>query len=68
MQFRFSPLVWLDGMIIARNYVLQTVVMLGYNWWLCMVINISVHHVTFYLLTRWDVSSIPGNGIFLTKN
>ena len=44
--------VCLDGTIIdncssttTRNYVLlPTVVMLGYDWWLCMVIKISVQY------------------------
>ena len=42
-----SILVWFDGTIIDTSTILLqciTVVMLGYDWWLCMVINIiSVH-------------------------
>ena len=36
----------LDGTIIdSRIIPVTTVVMLGYDWWLCMVINIiSIHH------------------------
>ena len=42
-------LVWFDGTIIdiISTILLQcttTVVMLGYDWWLCMVINISVQY------------------------
>ena len=37
-----------DGTIIditiLVNYVLQWLYMLGYDWWLCMVINISVQY------------------------
>ena len=40
-------LVWFDGTIIDISTILlqcTTVVMLGYDRWLCMVINISVHY------------------------
>ena len=41
-------LVWFDGTIIDISTILlqrtTTVVMLGYDWWLCMVINISVQY------------------------
>ena len=40
--------VCLDGTIIDSSTILVTmyycVVMLGYDWWLCMVINISVQY------------------------
>ena len=41
-----SILVWLDGTIIGiSTMILRTTVgMLGYDWWLCMVINISVQY------------------------
>ena len=54
LLFTQAPIiiVWLDGTIIDNNSidistilvttVCTTVVMLGYNWWLCMGINISV--------------------------
>ena len=39
----------LDGIVIDSRTILvtmyySTVVMLGYDWWLCMVINISVQY------------------------
>ena len=37
-------LVWFDGTIIDISTILlqcTTVTMLGYDWWQCMVINIS---------------------------
>ena len=41
-------LVWFDGTIIDISTILlqctTTVVVLGYDWWLCMVINISVEY------------------------
>ena len=40
-------LVWLDGTIIAISTILVNMYysgMLGYNWWLCMVINVSVQY------------------------
>ena len=46
LLFTQAPiLVWFDGTTIS-TILLQctTVVMLGYNWWLCMVINISVQY------------------------
>ena len=44
-----SILVWFDGTIIDIISTIlltmyYTVVMLGYDWWLCMVINISVQY------------------------
>ena len=47
LLFTKAPiLVWFDGTIIdiTSTILLQctTVVMLGYDWWLCIVINISV--------------------------
>ena len=44
-----------------------TVVMLGYDWWLCMVINISVQHIggllpdIIILLTQGYYQSVVGN-------
>ena len=44
LLFTQAPiLVWFDGTIIDISTILlqcTTVVMLGYDWWLCMVINI----------------------------
>ena len=40
-------LVWFDGTIIDISTILllcTTVFMLGYDWWLCMVIKISVQY------------------------
>ena len=40
-------LVWFDGTIFDISTILlqcTTVVMLGYDWWLCMVINIRVQY------------------------
>ena len=46
LLFTQAPiLVWFDGTIIDSGTILlqcTTVVMLGYDWWLCMVIDISV--------------------------
>ena len=46
LLFTQAPIpVCLDGTIIDSSTILVTcitVVMLGYDWWLCMVINISV--------------------------
>ena len=51
LLFTQAPiLVWFDGTIIDIRTILltmyynRTVVMLGYGWWLCMVINISVQY------------------------
>ena len=52
LLFTQAPvLVWYDGTIIDTTstilltmYYYSTVVMLGYDWWLCMVINISVQY------------------------
>ena len=49
LLFTQAPiLVWFDGTIIDVSIILlticTTVVMLGYDWWLCMVINISVQY------------------------
>ena len=52
LLFTQAPiLVWLDGTIIdiIRTIILlqcttTVVVMLGYDWWLCMVMNISVQY------------------------
>ena len=51
LLFTQAPIVvWFDGTIIdiiSTILFLQyttTVVMLGYDWWLCMVINISVQY------------------------
>ena len=43
--FLYGPMVLLSTLIIS-TILLQctTVVMLGYDWWLCMVINISVQY------------------------
>ena len=39
----------LDGTIIdSRIIPVTTVVMLGYDWWLCMMINISIHHNQYF--------------------
>ena len=41
LLFTQAPiLVWFDGTIID----ISTMVMLGYDWWLCMVININVQY------------------------
>ena len=48
LLFTQAPiLVWFYGAIIDISTILlqcTTVVMLGYDWWLCMMINISVQH------------------------
>ena len=48
LLFTQAPIpVWFDGTIIDISTILvqcTTVVMLGYDWWLCMVINISVQY------------------------
>ena len=49
LLFTQAPIpVCLDGTIIGSSTILVTmyycVVMLGYDWWLCMVINISVQY------------------------
>ena len=51
LLFTQAPIVvWFDGTIIdiISTILLQctttTVVMLGYDWWLCMVTNISVQY------------------------
>ena len=53
LLFTQAPtLVWFDGTIIDISTIIltmylvldTTVVMLGYNWWPCMVINISVQY------------------------
>ena len=48
LLFTQAPIpVCLDGTIIDSSTILDiciTVVMLGYDWWLCMVINISVQY------------------------
>ena len=49
LLFTQAPiLVWFGGTIIDISTILlqctTTVVMLGYDWWLCMVINISVQY------------------------
>ena len=51
LLFTQTPiLVWFDGTIIdiVSTILLEctttTVVMLGYDWWLCMVISISVQY------------------------
>ena len=48
LLFTEAPiLVWFDGTITVISTILlqcTTVVMLGYDWWLCMVINISVQY------------------------
>ena len=46
LQFTQAPTPGcLDGTIIdSRIIPVITVVMLGYDWWLCMMINISIHH------------------------
>ena len=54
----FTPapiLVWLDGTIIDVSLVLSselctTVFMFSYDWWLCMVINISAQYNGGFLL------------------
>ena len=66
----YSSLIWLDGTIIVYyHYPLTTV---SSVWCLCMAINRSAgrpgsSEVPRNPLTRWDVSSIPANGIILTK-
>ena len=57
-------------------YFLKIFFCLPFCWCTCMTINGSVQcrstpvaqSAPRNLLTRWDVSSIPANGIFLTKN
>ena len=49
LLFTQAPiLVWFDGTIIDISTILlqctTTVAMLGYDWWLCMVIIISVQY------------------------
>ena len=49
LLFTQAPIiVWFDGTIIDISTILlqctTTVFMLGYEWWLCMVINISVQY------------------------
>ena len=48
LLFTQAPiLVWFDGTIIDISTILlqcTTVVVLDYDWWLCMVINISVQY------------------------
>ena len=49
LLFTQAPiLVWFDGTIIDISTILLTmyysVRMCCYDWWLCMVINISVHY------------------------
>ena len=49
LLFTQAPiLIWFDGTIIdiISTILLQStaVVMLGYDWWLCMVINVSVEY------------------------
>ena len=48
LLFTQAPiLVWSDGTIIDISTILlqcTTVVVLDYDWWLCMVINISVQY------------------------
>ena len=48
LLFTQAPIhVCLDGTIIDSSTILVTtfnMVMLGYDWWLCMVINISVQY------------------------
>ena len=45
-------LVWFDGAIIDISTILLTImcysgyIMLGYDWWLCTAINISVRSIT----------------------
>ena len=44
---RSAILVWFDGTIIDISTILlqcTTVGMLGYDWWLCMVTNVSVQY------------------------
>ena len=40
--FMYGSMVLLSTLLVlsSNNVLLQTVVMLGYDWWLCMVINI----------------------------
>ena len=49
LLFTQAPIpVWFDGTVIDIGTILlqynATGVMLGYDWWLCMVINISVQY------------------------
>ena len=48
LLFTQAPiLVWFDGTVIDISTILlqcTTMVMLGYDWWLSMVINISVQY------------------------
>ena len=45
-KFLYGSMVLLSTLVLSFNYELQqqTVVMLGYDWWLCMVITISVQY------------------------
>ena len=48
LLFTQAPiLVWSDVLLstlVLSSLLCTTVVMLGYDWWLCMVINISVQY------------------------
>ena len=37
-------LLFIQAPILSNYVLLLTVVMLGYDWWLCMVINVSVQY------------------------
>ena len=46
LLFTQAPiLVWFDGTIIDISFILLT--MYYYDWWLCMVINVSVQLLLF---------------------
>ena len=42
--FLYGSMVLLLPTLTLSSYLCTTVVMLGYDWWLCMVINVSVQH------------------------
>ena len=43
--FLYGSMVLLSTLELS-SYNVTVVIMLGYDWWLCMVINISVHYYT----------------------
>ena len=56
--FLYGSVVQLSTLLVLSSYNVLTVVMLGCDWWLYMVINISVQHNSGFLpdiilLTRY---------------